>query len=478
MGLLRFEFAAITVTGVMPGADYTLAAETCHGATVARRWRFRGAGSILGQPLPQVSPSSSTTMRSRTVNMIERVNTVVIGAGQAGLSVSCCLRQRGIPHVVLEQERVGASWRRRWDSFTLVTPNAMAQLPRFAYGGDPGGFMQRDDVIGYLNAYAASFAAPLRVGVRVHMVTPRERGWTVHTSAHTFDCVNVVVATGSYQSPRLPACASALWHDIVQLHSADYRNAAMLPEGGVLVVGSGQSGAQIADDLERAGRRVHLSVGRAGRAPRTYRGRDVMEWFREFGMFDRPATALDSPAERFAANPHLSGRDGGCTLDLREFATRGMTLLGRVEWADGDRIRFADDLFDNLEGADRFADELCALIDERIEEAGINAPVSAPAQTPAASIPAPPRELSLRDAGIGTIIWATGYNFDFSWTGAPLDPWGYPVQQQGVTALDGLYFVGLHWLHRMKSGLLYGVGEDADHVTSHLAARTHPVMLV
>jgi putative flavoprotein involved in K+ transport len=409
--------------------------------------------------------------------MIERMHTIVIGAGQAGLSVSCCLRQRGIPHLILEQERIGASWRRRWDSFTLVTPNAMVTLPGFAYGGDPVGFMQRDDVVGYLDAYAASFAAPIRRGVRVHALTPRDgSGWTVHTSAHTFECTNVVVATGTYQRPRVPACASAISGDVMQLHSSDFRNAQELPQGAVLVVGSGQSGAQIADDLHEAGRRVFLSVSRAGRAPRTYRGRDITEWFREFGFFERPVTALESPAERFEANPHFSGRGGGRSLNLREFAARGITLLGKITWADGDRLDLRDDLHENLDRADGFAQQLCDMIDERIEEAGIAAPVDA-TRPPAVSIPTPPTRISLRERNINSVIWATGYSYDFSWTNAALDPHGYPLTEQGVTPLPGLYFVGLHWLHRFKSGLLYGVGDDARHVTEVIAARAPHVPL-
>jgi putative flavoprotein involved in K+ transport len=247
----------------------------------------------------------------------------------------------------------------------------------------------------------------------------------------------------------------------------------VLPEGAVLVVGSGQSGAQIAEELHRSGRKVYLSVSRAGRAPRRYRGRDVMDWFRLFGLFDQTVDQLDSPSERFDAHPHISGRDGGKTINLRRLGREGVILLGKVDGAKDECIFLAPDLDQNLHAADSFAEQLCRMIDRRVAAMGIDAPQPAATETLSENW-APSEvlhELSLADAGISVVVWATGYSFDFSWIEAPVfDAFGYPIQQQGITACPGLYFAGLHWLHKFKSGLLYGVAEDAEHVARHIAA--------
>ncbi|HMQ33282.1 MAG TPA: NAD(P)/FAD-dependent oxidoreductase [Chloroflexaceae bacterium] len=413
--------------------------------------------------------------------MAETINTIVVGAGQAGLATSYFLKRHDVEHLVLEQSEVAASWRQRWDSFTLVTPNGMCGLPGFPWDGDPGGYLGRDEVISYLADFAASFEPPLRTGVRVAAARPAGGGFRVETSAGAYSCRNLVVATGLFQRPALPACAGRLDPQVPQLHSSAYRGPGQLPAGAVLVVGSGQSGAQIADELHGAGRQVYLSVSRAGRAPRRYRGRDVMDWMRELGVFDMGVDQLESPAERFEAHAHLSGRDGGRTLNLRRFGRAGMVLLGKVSDAEGDRVRLAPDLEQNLGAADEAAARLCTMLDRRIAEAGIHAPPpdDDELQPERWSPPAGPGELGLRDAGIGAVIWATGYCFDFSWiAGLAVDPFGYPVQRQGVTPTPGLFFVGLHWLNKFKSGLLYGVAEDAEHVAGQVAARQAEVSRV
>lgn len=407
--------------------------------------------------------------------MTERVNTIVIGAGQAGLSTSYYLKQQGVEHLVLEKEAIGASWRQRWDSFTLVTPNAMCNLPNFACQKDPDGFLGRDEVVRYLEDFAATFAPPLRTGVCVTAVLPHSSGagYTVITDQGDFHCQNVVVAISIFQRPRFPADAGKLPPDVVQLHSQDYRNPAQLPAGAVLVVGSGQSGAQIMDELFLAGRQVYLSVSRAGNALRRYRGQDTFHWLRQLGIFEMSVHELDSPAERFEAHNHVSGRDGGKTINLRWYGRNGVTLLGKVAGINGDCLTLADDLIANLNLADKISRQLCTMLDKQMVAQGVTAPPPAaderlddawePAHTP--------RELSLNAAGINTVIWATGYSFDFSWIqGVAVDEFAYPHQQQGVTAQPGLYFVGLHWLNKFKSALLYGVAEDAAHVAAHIAA--------
>lgn len=408
--------------------------------------------------------------------MTERTNTVVIGGGQAGIVTSYHLSQRDVEHVVLEQAAVlFPKWRSRWDSFTLVTPNFQLQMPEFEYDGDdPDGFLTRDEVIAYLEEFAASFDPSVRFGVRATSVERNGKNtYRVETNNGTWEAENVVVAAGTFQKARIPAFSDAVSEDVVQLHSRDYRNPESLPEGAVLVVGAGQSGSQIAEELNESGRKVYLSASNVERLPRRYRGQDSMRWLNKTGFVDRTVDELESPAERFSPNPRISGKDGGRTLNLHQFARDGVRLLGRVEGADGTKVYLAPDLHASLRTADEFAAEFKQNIDKFIAKTGRDAP-----EPPAG--PAPQdgydvdivRELDLEAEGISTIIWATGYTFNFSWVKLPLlDEYGYPVQERGVTQHAGLYFVGLHWLHTIKSGLLFGVSDDAEHVANHIASR-------
>lgn len=409
--------------------------------------------------------------------MTEHISTVVIGAGQAGLSTSYCLSQSEEDHIVLEQNSVLAStWHKRWDSFTLVTPNWLLQLPDFAYeGDDPEGFLKRDEVIEYIEDFAATFDPPVRLGVGVESVelASNGNGYQVTTDSSTLETSNVVVAVGTFQEPRMPAFSSHISGDIKQLHSNDYRNPESLPEGAVLVVGSAQSGCQIAEELYESGRQVYLAVGKARRVPRRYRGKDFTYWFSELGIADRTVEELPSPAARFEPNPAVSGKDGGHTLNLHQFARDGVTLLGHMEDAQGSIVRFAPDLKDSLAYTDEAAAEFKRGVDKFIDKADIEAPPVPADAGPKDGYEAPiVRELDLQAEGISTIIWATGYTFDFSWVDLPIwDEYGYPRQERGVTERPGLYFVGLHWMHTIESGLLAGVGEDAAYVVNHLVRR-------
>lgn len=403
-----------------------------------------------------------------------RIHTVVIGGGQAGLCTSYYLQRHGIDHVVLERSSVASSWRRRWDSFTLVTPNRFNRLPEVACDGAPSDFLTRAQVIDYVERFAAIINPPLLLGVDVHRVTPARGGLLVTTSAGDFEASNVVVATGTFQRPRIPEAARRLPSRVLQLHSDAYRRPDALPEGAVLVVGSAQSGAQIADELRSAGRDVWLSVSRATRLPRWYRGRDIMEWAQLAGIFDRSVDELESPAERFEPNPHVSGRGGGRTLDLRQFGQDGVTLVGKVAGAEDGRLHFAADLEENLENADRFVTGLTQKLDQMIDAMGLGAPPPTDEECgPRAWRPtAEVRTLSLEESGVRSVIWATGYSFDYRWVGgASFDEFGYPVQDRGVTETPGLYFSGLHWLHKQSSALLYGVAEGAEYVADHIRRR-------
>ncbi len=399
---------------------------------------------------------------------------VVVGGSQAGLAISYLLTERDVEHVVLEREAIGARWRQRWDSFTLVTPNWMTRLPGAEYAGpEPDGFMPRDEVVVYIERYADSFGAPLEIGVEANDVVARDAQFRVETTAGPIDARAVVIATGSFQRPRRPA-VGALPDDVLELHSNDYRNPEQLPDGAVLVVGSAQSGGQIAEELLEAGHRVFLSVSRAPRLPRRYRGRDITRWLFDMGVVGRPADQLDDPRERFAANAHASGKRGGHTINLHRFAHDGMRLVGRVESISDGVIRLAPDLHENLARADKTADAMRRAIDEHIIARGIDAPPADDQNSddyagddgfrqPAID------SLDLAAEGIATVIWSAGYGFDYSWVRlADLDEFGYPVQHRGVTASAGLYFLGLNYLYLPTSGLLYGVGDDARHVNEHI----------
>lgn len=409
--------------------------------------------------------------------MSQSIETVIIGGGQAGLSTSYHLAQRGCEHVVLEQAaQVGNAWRNgRWDSFTLLTPNWSFRLPGAEYHGNaPDGFMARDDIVACFERYVERFHLPVHYGVRATSVVRKAdgQGYLVTTAETVWEARHVVMATGLFQQPKTPSCHTALSAQITQMHSGQYRNPQALPPGEVLVVGSAQSGCQIAEELYQSGRRVYLCVGGAGRVPRRYRGKDVYEWLHLSGFLDRTADKLPSPKARFAGNPHVSGRDGGRTLNLHQYARDGVVLLGRLKGARDNTVWLADDLKDSLAKADTFEAEIVKLIDGFIAQNRLNAPPENLPQLRDGFDADVITELDLRSAGITTIIWAMGYVFDFSLVNLPIcDSDGYPVQKRGVADYHGLFFVGLPWLYKQKSGLLIGVGEDADFIASAIAAR-------
>jgi putative flavoprotein involved in K+ transport len=407
--------------------------------------------------------------------MPSHVPVVIVGGGQAGLSVSYHLKQRGIEHLVFERETAAHTWStQRWDTFCLVTPNWQCDLPGHPYDGpDPDGFMKKDEIVAYLKAFVAKVKPPIREGVAVTRVERREDGlFSVRTSEGDYTANEVVVASGGYQVPIVPRMAEKLSGSIMQMHSNQYRNPAQLPQGEVLVVGSGQSGAQIAEDLHLAGRRVHLAVGDAPRCARFYRGRDVVAWLADMGYYDM--TVDHHPLRdgvRDNTNHYVTGRDGGRDIDLRRFALEGMKLYGLMEdYSDGE-LRFRDDLKHSLDQADRTYNGINAAIDRYIAENGIEAPAQAryaPVWEPAE----PVTSLVLEQSGITSIVWCIGFSPDFRWLDASVfNGAGSPKHKRGVTSEAGVYFIGLPWLNTWGSGRFGAVGRDAEYVVQRIQKR-------
>lgn len=401
------------------------------------------------------------------------VETVVVGAGHSGLIVSRLLSQAGREHLVVERRSsLGGGWQDRWDAFRLVSPNWITSVPGFDYRGtDPDGFMPRDEIVEHFRAYAEAIKAPVELDTDVTKLVPLENGaarFRLTTSRGDIDAHSVIVAGGPFQAPHLPPAAADFGPSILQLHSHHYRNPSALPPGGVLLVGSGQTGVQLAEELMDAGRDVTMSVGHCGRVPRRYRTKDIFWWLRQMatrgvavGTPLPSVDALPSPRARFACNPQLSGHAGGHDINLRKMASDGLRLVGRFEMADGTRARFAADLGANLRFADTFFDErFKADCDAFVERVGEDLPADEVGQfdhdVPEVT------ELDLAAEGISTVLWTSGYRPAFGWIELPvLDDFGLPRQKDGATDVPGLAFVGTPWLVDMGSANLIAVARDA-----------------
>ncbi|MGW5959622.1 MSMEG_0569 family flavin-dependent oxidoreductase [Methylorubrum thiocyanatum] len=403
------------------------------------------------------------------------VPVAVVGGGQAGLSVSYHLTQRGIDHLVFEKRSAAHSWEtQRWDTFCLVTPNWQCDLPGHPYDGpEPDGFMRKDEIVAYLKAFVTKVNPPIREGVAVTRVARRDDGlFSVETSEGDYTADEIVVASGGYHTPIIPRMAERLPGSITQIHSNQYRNPAQLPAGEVLVVGSGQSGAQIAEDLHLAGRRVHLAVGDAPRCARFYRGRDVVTWLADMGYYEM--TVDDHPLRdgvRDNTNHYVTGRDGGRDIDLRRFASEGMRLYGVLEdYRDGS-LHFRDGLKRSLDQADRTYNGINAAIDKYIAENGIDAPAQAH-YTPVWEPGEPVTRLALAETGITSVVWCIGFTPDFRWLDASVfNGAGSPKHRRGVTSEEGVYFIGLPWLNTWGSGRFGAVGRDAEYVVQVIQKR-------
>ena len=402
----------------------------------------------------------------------EKIDTLVIGGGQAGLAMSEHLGRRGLPHLVLERHRIAERWRsERWDSLVANGPAWHDRFPGMTFSGiDPDSFATKQQIADYFAAYAQQIAAPIRCGVEVQTLRENTdgRGFSAHTSAGVIEATRVVVATGPFQRPIIPPLVPA-GSGLTQVHSAGYRNPAQLPPGAVLVIGAGASGVQIADELLRAGRRVYLAVGPHNRPPRRYRGRDFVWWLGALGEWDAKALAPGTEHITIA----VSGAHGGHTVDFRDPAARGITLVGRAAACPDGVMRFAPDLQQNIARGD--ADYLSVLdkADAYIAAHGLDLPQEPAARHFApdpACVTEPLRELDLAQADIRSIVWATGYALDFNWLKVDaFDDQGRPVHQRGVSAVPGLYFLGLSWLSRRASPFIWGVWHDANYLAGRIA---------
>lgn len=402
------------------------------------------------------------------------IDTLVVGAGQAGVAMSEHLGKLGVPHLVLERDRIAERWRTaRWDSLVANGPAWHDRFPGLEFAGlDPDAFATKDQVADYFDAYARKIDAPIRTGVDVKNVVRNagKPGFVVETSDGTIEATRVVVATGPFQRPVIPPIApdDARIH---QIHSAHYRNPAQLPDGAVLVVGAGSSGVQIADELQRAGRQVYLSVGPHDRPPRAYRGRDFCWWLGVLGEWDKEAATPGREHVTIA----VSGARGGHTVDFRALANRGVTLVGLTKSFDGGVAAFEPDLAINLARGD---DNYLSLLDAADAYAARNG-LELPAEPQArrilpdpACVTNPLLSLDLAGAGVTSIVWATGYATDYGWLNVDaFDANGKPQHQRGVSKEPGIYFVGLPWLSRRGSSFIWGVWHDAKHIADHIATQ-------
>jgi putative flavoprotein involved in K+ transport len=409
---------------------------------------------------------------------------IIVGAGHAGLCASYYLQQAGVDHVVFERGKVGESWRsQRWDSFVLNTANKFNGLPGAAYEGDePDGFAAATTYVAALDAYVQRYRLPVQEYSRVLAIDKPGSDVFFHVTVlrqntlYHYRCKQVIIASGIANEKSIPALATAIDKNILQLHAGEYRNPDQLPQGAVLVAGSAQSGCQVAEDLADAGRKVFLSTSMVARLPRRYRGKDIMEWLSTMRFFDMRVEDLEDPSGMHMKAPQLTGRDGGQrSISLQSLAKRGITILGKMEKAEGQMVQFQPNAAMHVQFADGFSQQVKGMIDQFIAGAAVTAPAPAidAADIPDTTAACASSITSLNLAGhhIRAVIWATGFGCDFNYIKLPVfDEEGLPQHRDGITAIPGLYFVGLAWMRSRKSGILFGMQYDAEFIVQQVQA--------
>ncbi|MHA2254354.1 MAG: flavin-containing monooxygenase, partial [Candidatus Kariarchaeaceae archaeon] len=391
------------------------------------------------------------------------INTVIVGGGQAGLATSYCLKENKVEHIILEKaDKPGYAWReQKWDSFCFVTPNWTINLPGGNYEDfniDPDGFVLKSEIVDYIEQYIKRHDLPIKYNAGVNSVKDTTEGWLVKTDDQNYLASNVFIATGFFQTPKIPSFGSKIPADVYQVHTSEYRNPQELKDGEVLVVGTGQSGMQVAEEIYLSGRKVHLSVGSTGRIPRVYRGKDILHWWIKIGMYDKHVSTLENPKERLGSNPHASGVDGGRDLNLHQFYKDGVSLYGHIVDVSGDGriLEFTDDVHARIKFSDDVENKVLGLVDDSIE----NGTVEEPAwrnQMKNAYEQKVFTKLDLNEHNIKNVIWATGYNRDYSFIdveGDVVDDMGFPIQKDGVSPHTGLYFIGMPWIRSPGSGVM------------------------
>lgn len=401
------------------------------------------------------------------------VDVVVIGAGHSGLAMSHCLTARAIEHVVLERGEVANSWRKeRWDSLTLLTPNWMSRLPGHAYdGGDPDGYMGTGEVVDFVSAYASKIGAPVHTRTAATGVAPDAGGYRVVTDRGAWRCQAVVIASGAFNKPAVPAISQGIPAHVHQVAALHYRNPGQLPDGGVLVVGASATGVQLADEIERSGRPVTVAAGEHVRMPRLYRGRDIQWWMLAAGILDECVDELDDPVRLSRLpSPQLAGTPDRSTLDLNALTARGVRIVGRLAGIRDGRAQLSGSLRNVCALADLKMNRLLATIDEWAAATGVAGEVS-PVERfePTRVEPSPALGLDFTDGEIRTVVWATGYRPDYSWLRVPvLDRKGRLRHDGGIVDAPGLYALGLPFLRRRKSSFMHGAEDDARDLSRHL----------
>ncbi len=399
---------------------------------------------------------------------------IIIGAGHAGLAMSRCLSERSIDHLILERDSVASSWRSRWDSLRLLTPNWLTRLPGCRYSGpDPDGFMDAAEVARFIEDYATLIRAPVQTETAVSAVTPAVDGYRIRTDRGDYSARVVVLASGAFGIPNVPAASSAFPETIAQFTTRDYRRPSDLPQGGVLVVGASATGLQLAEEIQRSGRPVVLSVGEHVRMPRTYRGHDIQYWLKSTGLLDESWQTVDDIVRaRRVPSPQLVGTPERVTLDLNRLTDLGVALVGRFAGMNGRRAQFSGGLANNCALSDLKQGRLLSTIDDWIRQAGLEGSVSPAERYAETRVPASPRlDVDLASGEIRSVVWATGFRPDYSWLDVPkaFDPRGRLKHDGGVIAAPGLYTLGLTFMRRRKSSFIHGAEDDARDLATHVA---------